>query len=243
MILGLSRRSFLSTAHGPSSNDESTSPVAGTRTRSRGPGTSLQLGAVAALAFISWAGVWSAPAVQAVQRDATADIDEGAATFRGYCATCHGADGNDVAGIDLGRGVFRRAVSDQDLVQIIRNGIAGTAMPASGLSDQQASRVIAYLRLMSSDAQAAGRSGVAERGRTTFEGRGQCLSCHSVNGRGGRVGPDLNDIGRARAAAALERSIVDPDAEVLATNRFYRVTTADGTTVTGRLLNLDTFSV
>jgi putative heme-binding domain-containing protein len=193
--------------------------------------------------LISWAGVWGASAVHAAQRDGAADIDEGAATFRGYCATCHGADGNDVAGIDLGRGVFRRVLSNQDLVQVIRNGIPGTAMPASGLSDQQASRVVAYLRLMSSDAQAAGRSGVAERGRTTFEGRGQCLSCHSVNGRGGRVGPDLSDIGRTRAAAALERSIVDTDAEVLATNRFYRVTTADGTTVTGRLLNLDTFSV
>src|SRR4030095_5234438 len=97
----------------------------------------------------------------------------------------------------------------QDLVQIIRNGIAGTSMPASGLSDQQASRVVAYLRLMASDAQAAGRSGIAERGRTIFEGRGQCLSCHRANGRDGRVGPDLSDIGRTRAATELPRAVMD----------------------------------
>ena len=148
-----------------------------------------------------------------------------------------------MAGIDLGRGVFRRAVSNQDLVQIIRNGIPGTGMPGSGFSDQQASRVVAYLRQLSSEAQASGGAGLPERGRTVFEGRGQCLTCHRVGAHGGRLGPDLSDIGRTRTAAALLRSLVDPDAEVLGTNRFYRVTTADGTVVTGRLLNLDSYSV
>jgi hypothetical protein len=41
----------------------------------------------------------------------------------------------------------------------------------------------------------------------------------------------------------LERSLVEPDAEVLGTSRFYRVVMKDGATVTGRLLNLDTFTV
>jgi hypothetical protein len=41
----------------------------------------------------------------------------------------------------------------------------------------------------------------------------------------------------------LERSILEPDAEVLPPNRFYRVVTREGVTTTGRLLNLDTFSI
>jgi hypothetical protein len=41
----------------------------------------------------------------------------------------------------------------------------------------------------------------------------------------------------------LEQSLLDPAAEVLAANRSYRVVTRDGTTVTGRLLNHDTFTV
>jgi len=212
----------------------------------RRPGRGLARGLRAAAAVLvlgAWASAWRGTAAQAGQTAASTDIDEGAAAFRSYCATCHGIDGNEVAGIDLGRGVFRRAVSNQDLVQIIRNGIPGTGMPASGLSQQQVSGVVAYLRQLASDTQADGKTGVAERGRAAFEGRGQCLSCHSVGGRGGRLGPDLSDIGRTRSWAALERSIVDPDAEVLATSRFYRVMTADGATVTGRLLNLDSYSV
>ena len=37
--------------------------------------------------------------------------------------------------------------------------------------------------------------------------------------------------------------MLDPDAEILPENRFYRVVTRDGATITGRLLNHDTFQV
>jgi len=64
-----------------------------------------------------------------------------------------------------------------------------------------------------------------------------------VSGAGSRLGPDLSNIGQLRRAAEIERSLLEPDAEVLGNNRFYRVTLKDGTTVTGRLLNIDTFTV
>jgi quinoprotein glucose dehydrogenase len=64
-----------------------------------------------------------------------------------------------------------------------------------------------------------------------------------VNGNGSRLGPDLTSVGQLRRSVDLERSLLDPDAEVLGNNRFYHVTTKDGVTTTGRLLNLDTFSV
>jgi hypothetical protein len=38
-------------------------------------------------------------------------------------------------------------------------------------------------------------------------------------------------------------ALVDPNAEILPENRFYRVVTRDGATSTGRLLNLDTYQV
>ena len=50
-------------------------------------------------------------------------------------------------------------------------------------------------------------------------------------------------MGQLRRARELERSLLDPDAEILGQNRFYRVVTRDGVTTTGRLLNLDTFTV
>ena len=80
-------------------------------------------------------------------------------------------------------------------------------------------------------------------GAAIVAGKGNCLSCHRIFGRGSRLGPDLTDIGSFRTPAQLEASLLDPNAEILPENRFYRVVTRDGAAVTGRLLNLDTFQV
>jgi putative heme-binding domain-containing protein len=80
-------------------------------------------------------------------------------------------------------------------------------------------------------------------GAATVAGKGDCQSCHRIFGKGSRLGPDLTDIGSLRKPEQLEASLLDPNAEILPENRFYRVVTRDGTAVTGRLLNLDTFQV
>ena len=177
------------------------------------------------------------------QRNNAAEIADGARVFQNTCSNCHGPDGNEIPGIDLGRGRFRRPMTDQDLVQIIRTGIQGTPMPASNMSEEQASHVVAYLRSAAAASQSASTVGDAARGKAVYDGKGKCATCHRVNGLGSRLGPDLSDAGQQRRAVDLERSLVDPDAEVLGTNRFYHVTTKDGVTTTGRLLNLDTFTV
>jgi quinoprotein glucose dehydrogenase len=80
-------------------------------------------------------------------------------------------------------------------------------------------------------------------GKLLFEGKGACLTCHRVGGTGSRLGPDLTEIGAVRTPAELQQSLVDPAAEILPENRFFKVVTRDGTTVTGRLLNQDTYTV
>ena len=62
-------------------------------------------------------------------------------------------------------------------------------------------------------------------------------------GNGSRVGPDLSDIGALRRAVEIERSILEPNDEILPQNRSYRAVSRDGQTISGRLLNQDTFSV
>jgi cytochrome c oxidase cbb3-type subunit III len=182
-------------------------------------------------------------AAVAAQHNTAQDIDDGGRVFKNTCANCHGPDGNEVAGIDLGRGVFRRAKTDQDLVQIIRSGVPGTAMPASDMSVAQAEQVVAYLRSVAASKRSATASGDAARGNDLFHGKGACTTCHRVDGVGARLGPDLSDIGRLRRAAELETSLVEPGKEILYTNRTYKVVTKDGATVTGHLLNLDSFTV
>jgi putative heme-binding domain-containing protein len=179
----------------------------------------------------------------AAQHNTAQDIEDGSLVFRNTCANCHGPDGDQVAGIDLHRGIFRRAKTDQDLIQIIRTGIAGTAMPASDMPVAQAEQVVAYLRSVAATKRSVSVGGNPERGKTLFDGKGACMTCHRVNGTGSRLGPDLSTIGQLRQTVELETSVVDPGKEILYMNRTYRVVTKDGATVTGRLLNLDSFTV
>jgi putative heme-binding domain-containing protein len=171
------------------------------------------------------------------------DAQDGQRLYLGACTNCHGPDGNGVPGVDLAHGQFRRASTDDELGEIIRRGIPGTAMPPGNYSSVQAGRIVAYLRWLAASGQTAAATGDAVRGRAVFEGKGQCLTCHQVRGNGSALGFDLTDIGRLRRAAELERALVDPEPEVQPQNRTVRVVTRDGTVITGRLMNHDTFTV
>jgi putative heme-binding domain-containing protein len=193
---------------------------------------------------IGTAALFSGTQPASAQHATAFDVEDGARVFASICANCHGPDGNLIAGIDLGRGQFRRTLTDNELANIIENGIPNTAMPPSpNLNEEQVERIVAYLRANAEPRQAATRSGDAARGKTLFEGKGECTECHRVADRGSRTGPDLSRIGRLRRATELELSLLDPTAEVQASNRFYRVVTADGEEITGRLLNHDTYTV
>ncbi len=78
--------------------------------------------------------------------------------------------------------------------------------------------------------------GDADRGRNVFFGnRTACSACHTVNGRGGRVGPELSKIGSIRAPADLLESVVYPSATLVRGYETYIVQTKDGRTLTGLL--------
>jgi putative heme-binding domain-containing protein len=189
-------------------------------------------------------GLLLAGRVATAQHATAFDVEDGADAYQNSCVSCHGPDGDQVAGIDLGHGRFRRPLTDAELAGIIMNGIPDTPMPPTpGMSGAQALRIVAYLRSRAASSREVAAGGDAGRGRTIFEGKGRCLDCHRVDGRGSRLGPDLSCIGELRQAAELMQSLLDPAAEVQPTNRFYTVTTVDGERVTGRLLNHDTFTV
>jgi len=110
------------------------------------------------------------------------------------------------------------------------------------MSAEQAAQIVAYLR---SRAQLKDMSagGDAVRGKALFIGKGQCATCHRINGEGSRRGPDLSRVGLLRSSDQLATSLLDPGSEVQPSNRSYSVTLQDGTHVDGRLLNHDAFSV
>jgi putative heme-binding domain-containing protein len=172
-----------------------------------------------------------------------ADVEAGSRYYGNYCSGCHGAEGNSMSGANLSRGTFRRAANDDELARIITNGLPGTAMPPSPFRPEQISQIVAFLREFPSIRARQTNPGDPVRGKSIFEGKGACLDCHRVNGRGARLGPDLSDVGELRRPAELEQSLVDPGAVVLSQNRVIAITTRDGKTIRGRLLNQDTASI
>ena len=174
----------------------------------------------------------------AILRSQIEDIIEGERLFQASCAVCHGPEGNAVPGIDFAQGRWKRLSKEEDIAQFVAKGIPGTSMPPFDLRPRQVSWLIAYLRSLRLSA-ASPAAGDADRGKALFEGKGGCTQCHRIGQNGSRVGPDLSEIGRIRAAPALEQSILEPDAVILAEHLYVRAVTRDGVTITGRRLNED----
>jgi putative heme-binding domain-containing protein len=85
--------------------------------------------------------------------------------------------------------------------------------------------------------------GDVARGKALVESN-KCLDCHRIGETGSRLGPSLSTIGGVgRTAEQLAESIVAPDQQVLPENRQIRISTKDGVTVTGHLLNQDAFTI
>src|SRR5438105_630219 len=174
------------------------------------------------------------------------EVEAGKQQYAINCSRCHGPDGDNIASADIGHGKFRRASTDAALVALIRNGIPGTTMAAlPNMSEPNAQTIVVYLRSMASTAAAVAAlpPGDMGRGKTIFENKGACGTCHRVADRGSRAGPDLSQIGTQRRVVEIHRSILEPDAEIFPANRFFRILTKEGATYTGRLLNQDTFTL
>src|SRR5262245_39980143 len=171
-----------------------------------------------------------------------ADIAYGLSIYNAKCVTCHGPQGDAAGGVNLRSGKFRNATTDRELAQFIRAG-SPAGMPPQTLDNAEITGIIAYLRNMNSIDSANVTVGNADRGRAAFEGKGGCTSCHRVGTNGSRVGPNLTDIGSLRSPASLQRSLLDPTSQMMPINRPVRAVKKDGTVITGRRLNEDTYSV
>jgi len=189
-------------------------------------------------------GLLFAGALLAQHTYTAADIENGGRLYRLNCTVCHGPDGDFVPGINLGRNKFRHANSDEEIEQIILNGIPNTGMPShSTLQEQQAENIVAYLHSMATAGRSTLPAGDATKGKVIYEGKGNCATCHRIRGVGSRMGPDLTDVGSQRRIVELEQALVDPNAEILPENRFVKLVAKDGTEITGRLLNTDTLTL
>jgi len=181
--------------------------------------------------------------------------------FRINCGLCHGLGARGGGrGPDLTRAVKKHTHSDAEMFQVISNGIPGTAMPANGtngqgvgMTDEEIWQIITYIRSqeVKAPAQAAGNAG---DGKELFYGDANCSTCHMVEGKGGRLGPELTSVGESRTHEAIIDSVRNPSRRLAwglteATKEFPQeyesvtVMTADRKKIKGVTLNEDSFSV
>jgi putative heme-binding domain-containing protein len=167
-------------------------------------------------------------------------IRGGMSLYRRLCGECHGLDASGYRGPNLI--VYMGGASDEALFQTIRKGVPGSEMPASNRPDVELLQIMAYLRNMNAvppaDTMPAGN---VANGSQLFAK--QCVNCHRVAGKGGRLGPDLSRIGSARTRDALVREIRTPHEWIPPAYETVTVVTKDGQKIRGIKKNEDAFSI
>jgi cytochrome c oxidase cbb3-type subunit 3 len=215
---------------------------------------------IVSLALIAGASAFAADERNPFANDPKA-AKAGEYEFRINCALCHGLGAHGGGrGPDLTRAHKKHAHSDAEMFDVISNGIPGTVMPANGTNGQGVGmtgeeiwQIITYIRSVEVKAS-SNSTGNIEHGKKLFYGDANCSLCHTVEGKGGRVGPDLSSVGGSRTREAIIDSVRNPSRRLAwgltePTKEFPQeyetisVVTADGKELKGVALNEDNFSV
>ena len=172
-----------------------------------------------------------------------ADVAAGGIIYKGRCGHCHGLNGEGGRGAVLNSGLFRRGGSDRELFLTIRNGIPDTEMPgAPNMLEMEVWRLVGYVQQLGRQGASDPSTGDAAAGALVYA-RSACAQCHTIDGQGGYLGPDLTGIGARRAVSHIRQSIVDPSADISLDFRPVAVTDTRGQSTRGIHLNEDEYSV
>lgn len=178
---------------------------------------------------------------------ALAGAGEGRDLYKAYCQICHGAAG---VGQTMGKPLIDAPalrLLDQELVDVITEGRAGTGMIAWGnsLSEVEIFDIASYIRtfqgkpplvLDDKDAVISDDPNVAA-GELLFNGSAKCVTCHSYREKGGSVGPNLDGLGARLTEAALLQAVRNPSASIVSGFEAKEVEQKDGTVIRGRYRN------
>src|SRR4051794_31726732 len=93
----------------------------------------------------------AAPAQNPAMKNPAA-IAAGAQLYITSCGGCHGPDGIGGRGPNLVRQLQSHQLKDDELFVTIRNGVAGTDMPPTRLSDDDTWKLTAYVRAVTGPA-------------------------------------------------------------------------------------------
>jgi cytochrome c oxidase cbb3-type subunit 3 len=187
-------------------------------------------------------------------------IQEGEATYNQTCTACHGRDGSAGEMAPAVAAPSRRynRATDAAVFDAIKTGIPQTQMSsfATKFSDDQIWKVVAYIHGLRGTAIDAPTQGNVANGEQIYLGKGQCSTCHMINGKGSLMGPDLSNLAGMRKTQSIVNALTkelhripgdggthDSVLMPLQTYQPVRVTLADGKVLNGVLRNEDSFSI
>ena len=172
-----------------------------------------------------------------------AAVETGRVQFNSGCAVCHGPTGQGGRGSRLADIERVRKMPDARMFEIIKEGVVGTQMPPSPLTDNEIWQLISFVRSLNLSAVEQDVPGDVAAGETQFFTQGQCSGCHMINGRGGLLGPDLSNIGARRSVDKLRKSIENPDALIEPGYSSVEAVTLDGRRILGAAKNNSNYSI
>ena len=172
-----------------------------------------------------------------------AAAEAGRTQFNSGCAVCHGPTGQGGRGSRLADIERVQKMPDARMFEVIREGVAGTQMPPSSLSDSQIWQMVSFIRSLNLSAVEQDVFGDSAAGESLFFAGGQCSGCHMIRGRGGLMGPDLSDAGARRSMDKLLKSVDTPDAFIEPGYAKVEAVTQDGRRISGAAKNNSNYSI
>ncbi len=172
-------------------------------------------------------------------------IAAGAKLYAISCPGCHGPDGSGGRGPNLVKRSLWHPLRDEAIFNAIRNGVPGTDMPPTRLPEDQTWNLVAFLHALIGPASENNVPGDAGSGEQVFWGnKAGCSNCHSIRGKGGRMGPDLTNIGGSSPLAVIKESVLEPSKDLMFLgNEGATVTLKGGKIVKGVARNRDNDSL
>lgn len=173
-----------------------------------------------------------------------AAIAAGEKAFNEGCAVCHGQGGMGGRGPNLANGrVMWHTLSDEATYKRIKDGVPSGGMPPTPGSDEKLWQLAAYVVALRAPASESPQTGDATLGQMLFWGKAGCNECHSILGKGGKLGPDLSDAGGSRSTTVIRMAIEDPGANGSKGFEKAHIVLKNGKTVDGVLKNRNNFSL
>src|SRR3989475_11274071 len=164
-----------------------------------------------------------------------------------YSKLCGGCHGDDARGTQQGPGLAGspsvRARSAQSLRNVIRNGIPAAGMPAFDLPADTLDALAPMICSVNAVAAKSSVRGDVAAGKQFFLGKGQCVSCHLVQGEGSPIGPDLSDIGLELTVDEIREALQNPDARIAPGYGVVSVRLRNGRTLRGFARSRTSFAV